>query len=101
MDPIVADIVTALKRLSGSAHRDVVADLILGNRRPARPEALRAERDAIFKTFADYVDAAARRRAPPLLYMPLGEGSYRWALTAAGLTLFEDAPHVMPRKAMR
>ena len=101
LDPTVADIVKALKRLSGVAHREVVADLIIGNLRPARPEALRAEREAIFKSFADYVGVAVRRRTPPLLHTPLGEGSYRWALTAAGLTLFDDAPHVLPSRALR
>lgn len=91
IDPVIAEILEALLVLGGCAHRQVVADQI-AQRRSGRPcPAEVAARNEIYAAFDDYLAWAAPRKAAPLLERPLGEGSYRWALTDAGKRLFQSA----------
>ncbi|WP_269516012.1 hypothetical protein [Brevundimonas subvibrioides] len=89
IDPLVADIIDALRANSGSAHRQDVANWVVGRRTGKPLKATADEQEAIYAAFDSYLDAAARRRPPPLLCKPLGPDSYRWALTSAALDLFE------------
>lgn len=88
VDPVVGEIVHALLALGGSAHRDAVVARIASDRagRTTGPSPeLRAE---IHARFQIYLDTASRSRPAPLLHLPLGSGSYRWALTDAARSLF-------------
>jgi hypothetical protein len=87
-DAVIAEILESLLALGGSAHRQEVADLIV-RRLKGRPDpATRVARSEIYAAFDAYLSWAATRKSPPLLHCPLGAGSYRWALTAAGSRLF-------------
>ena len=89
IDPLVADIIDALRANSGSAHRQDIADWVVGRRTGKPHKATADKREAVYAAFDSYLDAAVRRRPPPLLCKPLGPDSYRWALTSAALDLFE------------
>lgn len=88
IDPGVADIVHALSALGGAAHRQSVADWIINRRSGYSSESAAEQRDVIYEIFAGYVIATAKSRQPPLLWTPLGRGSYRWALTEQAKILF-------------
>lgn len=94
VEPVVAEIIDALLSRGGSAHRQVVADHIVSIRSGRPIPASRELQQEIYDGFERYLDMAARRRPAPLLYRPLGPGSYRWALTPSGERLF--ARHVEP-----
>ncbi|QTN19198.1 hypothetical protein HZ989_13375 [Brevundimonas sp. AJA228-03] len=89
IDPLVADIIDALRANSGSAHRQDIANWIVGRRTGKPLKATPDEREAVYAAFEAYLDVAGRRRPPPLLCKPLGPDSYRWALTSAALDLFD------------
>lgn len=90
VDAVITEILESLLALGGSAHRQEVADLIV-RRRSGRPgPAEGVDRDEIYVAFDAYLTCAATRKSSPLLYRPLGAGSYRWALTAAGSRLFQS-----------
>lgn len=92
VDPVIAEILEALLVLGGSAHRQAVADRIT-LRRSGRPCPSDTEaRNEVYAAFDAYLTWAATRQAPPLLWLPMGSASYRWALTDAGLSLFQPAP---------
>lgn len=88
IDPIVGEIVHALLVLGGSAHRDMVANQIASARAGRSVTATAALRTEIIAGFQHYIGSAPARRPAPLLHLPLGDGSYRWALTDAGRGLF-------------
>lgn len=91
-DPVIAEILESLLALGGSAHRQAVADLV-SQRRGDRSGPLElAGRDEIYSAFDAYLTGVSTRRLPPLLWLPLGSGSYRWALTEAGQQLFQTRP---------
>ena len=92
VDPVIAEILEALLVLGGCAHRQMVADQIAQRRSGRSCPAEVAARNEIYAAFDGYLARAASRKAAPLLERPLGEGSYRWALTDAGKRLFQSAP---------
>ena len=89
VDPVIAEILEALLTLGGSAHRQAVADQVCLRRggRSGPPEP--AARDEIYGAFDAYLARVATRKVPPLMWLPLGCGSYRWSLTDAGQDLFQ------------
>ena len=89
VEPVIAEILEALLTLGGSAHRQAVADQVCLRRggRSGSPEP--AARDEIYGAFDAYLARVATRKVPPLLWLPLGCGSYRWSLTDAGQDLFQ------------
>jgi hypothetical protein len=91
VDPVIAEILDALFDLGGCAHRQLVADQIAQRRSGRSCPAEATARDEIYAVFDAYLVWAAPRKAAPLLERPLGEGSYRWALTDAGRRLFQSA----------
>jgi hypothetical protein len=92
IDPMIAEILEALLVLGGCAHRQLVADQVVQRRSGRSCPAEVAARNEIYAAFDAYLVWAAPRKAAPLLERPLGEGSYRWALTDAGRRLFQPAP---------
>lgn len=92
VDPMIAEILEALLVLGGCAHRQLVADQIAQRRSGRSAPAEVAARSEIYAAFDAYLVWAAPRKTPPLLERPLGDGSYRWALTDAGRRLFQSAP---------
>ncbi|CAN5214247.1 hypothetical protein BH09PSE1_BH09PSE1_09520 [soil metagenome] len=98
VDPVLADIIDVLLTSGGVAHRQVVADRI-ASRRLGRPAiADRKVQDEVFGVFDDYLAVAATRRPAPLLCLPFGAGSYRWALTPAGERLFAPRASTADRR---
>jgi hypothetical protein len=91
IDPVIAEILDALFDLGGCAHRQMVADQIAQRRSGRSCAAEVAARNEIFAAFDAYLVRAASRKSPALLERPLGDGSYRWALTDAGRRLFQSA----------
>lgn len=92
IEPVMAEILEALLALGGCAHRQAVADQIAFRRSGRSCPADAATRSEIYAAFDTYVTRASTRKAPSLLWRPLGPGSYRWALTETGLALFQSAP---------
>ena len=92
VDPVVLEIVEALVVLGDCAHRQLVADQIAHRRGNRTGSSEAAARDEIYAAFDAYLTWAAARKALPLLERPLGEGSYRWALTDAGKRLCQSTP---------
>lgn len=91
-DPALSEILEALNALGGSAHRQAVADQIALRRSGRSCPADTATRSEIYFAFDAYLTWAATRKPPPLLWRPLGAGSYRWALTDTGMRLFQSPP---------
>ncbi|TPW02343.1 MAG: outer membrane efflux protein [bacterium] len=91
VDPVVIEILEALLALGGCAHRQMVADQIAQRRSGRSGPAGIAARNEIYAAFDAYLAWAVIRKTTPLLDRPLGEGSYRWALTDAGRRLFQSA----------
>lgn len=91
VDPVVIEILEALLALGGCAHRQMVADQIAQRRSGRSCPAEVAARTEIYAAFDAYMAWTVTRKATPLLDRPLGEGSYRWALTEAGQRLFQSA----------
>ena len=81
VDPVVAEIVAALRVLGGSAHRQRVADQIAQTRTGRPLPATREVSELIFEAFRRHAESTGGRRAAPLFHTPFGAGSYRWALT--------------------
>jgi len=94
VDPMIAEILEALLVLGGCAHRQMVADQVVQRRSGRTAPAEPAARDEIYAAFDAHLAWASTRRSPPLLDRPLGDGSYRWALTDAGTRLFQSAPPI-------
>ncbi len=92
LDPLIVEILEALLVLGGCAHRQMVADQIARRRSGRSCPAEVAARNEIYAAFDAYLAWAASRKATPLLARPLGQGSYRWALTDAGRRLFQSVP---------
>ncbi len=88
---MVIEILEALLALGGCAHRQMVADQIAQRRSGRAGPAEVAARNEIYAAFDAYMVWTANRKIAPLLDLPLGEGSYRWALTDAGKRLFQSA----------
>ena len=91
VDPVIAEVLEALLALGGGAHRQLVADQIAQRRSGRSCPAEATARDEIYAAFDAYLVWAVPRKAAPLLERPLGDGSYRWALTDAGRRLFQSA----------
>ncbi len=88
IDPVVFQILEALHFAGGATHRQAVADYI-AHVRAGRPAAAgRKLQDEVYLALAAHLAASARRKAEPLVYLPLGEQSYRWALTERGRAVF-------------
>lgn len=88
VEPIVAEIIEALLRRGGSAHRQVVADHIASVRAGVPVTATREIQQEVYAGFERYFEVSRTRRPAPLLHRPLGLDSYRWALTPSGERLF-------------
>lgn len=99
--PTVAEILDTLSACGGALHRADVAKRIAERRgvraKPAR-QALEAE---LFEAFDSYLVFAAGRPQAPLMHLPFGPGSYRWALTEAGRQLIGPAEAPANRSAAR
>ena len=97
--PTVADILDTLSACGGALHRTDVARRIAERRgvraKPAR-QVLEAE---LFEAFDRYLVFAAARPQAPLMHLPFGPGSYRWALTEAGRQLIGPAEAPASRSA--
>lgn len=95
--PELADIMDALHLSGGALHRSEVA------RQVAEWRGLRARRDIVAieleldQAFRNYLAAAEAQSRSPLLFLPFGPRSYRWALTDAGRALLSDR-HVSRRR---
>jgi hypothetical protein len=88
IDPVVFQILEALHFAGGATHRQAVADYI-AHVRAGRPAAAGRElQDEVYRALAAHLAASARRKAEPLVCLPLGEQSYRWALTERGRAVF-------------
>lgn len=99
--PTVAEILDALAASGGAAHRSDVVKRIAerrGLRAGPEREVLEAE---LLAAFDRYLVFAATRRPPPLMHLPFGPGSYRWALTDAGRQLIGPAEAPTGRSARR
>lgn len=92
IDPAITEILESLLALGGSAHRQAVADLVSLRRGDRSGPSEFAARGEIYSAFDAYLTWAPTRKLPPLLWLPLGSGSYRWALTEAGQHLFQTRP---------
>lgn len=101
IDPLVADIIDALRGFGGVAHRQDVADWISSRRAAAAGRPTVLDREEVYKAFANYIAMAERRRPTPLLHTPLGADSYRWALTGAAMDLCEQGRGTQAGKAAR
>jgi hypothetical protein len=88
-DPVLVGILEALLVLGGQAHRQAVADQVAFRRTGRFGPADAAERDEIYDAFDRYLAGTTTGRAQRLLWLPLGPGSYRWALTDASLRLLQ------------
>lgn len=91
IEPMLVEIVDALARLGGAGHRRAIADQVFAGRTGKRAPAPRAVESEIYDVLDDYAEATRRRRSPPLVHRPLGEDSYRWALTPHGADLLRRA----------
>jgi hypothetical protein len=92
VDPVLIEVVEALQALGGGAHRQTVADEVLLRRTGRNAPVTLAARQAVYGSVDVYLSGlAARRRAQPLLWRPLGPDSYRWALTGAGEALLRPS----------
>ena len=89
VDPLIAEVLEALLTLGGSAHRQAVVDQICLNRGGRAGSTEPAARDEIYSAFDAYLGSVSTRKVAPLLWLPLGSGSYRWALTDAAQYLFQ------------
>jgi hypothetical protein len=88
IDPVMFQIVEALHFAGGATHRQAVADYI-AHVHAGRPIAAGRElQDEVYRAFAAHLAASARRKAEPLVRLPLGAHSYRWALTERGRAVF-------------
>jgi hypothetical protein len=99
--PAVAQILDALVASGGAAHRSDVIRRVAERRGlragPGR-QALEAE---LILAFDRYMVFAATRQPPPLMHLPFGPGSYRWALTDAGRQLVGPAEAPQSQSARR
>jgi hypothetical protein len=78
---LAAEIVQALARLGGAAHRDVVCEAIaIARKRAGRAVSprLRTDLTAAFAAYCDLNDLA--NGETPLFTLPFGRDSLRWAL---------------------
>jgi hypothetical protein len=89
LDPVVAEIVLALLTSNGAAHRNTVADMVLSARDDAPPRSSAAARQEIFDAFDAYLKAERPRSVRPLVHLPFGDGSHRWALTPLSLAALQ------------
>ena len=89
IDPLTAEILEALVTLGGSAHRQAVADQVCLRRGGRSGPSDSTARDEIYSALDAYLGSVSTRKVAPLLWLPLGTGSYRWALTDAGHSLFQ------------
>jgi hypothetical protein len=101
IDPLVADILDALRALGGAAHRQTVADWVNWRRTGSLAPSSPLKRREIYEAYAAYLEMAVRRRPAPLLYSPLGSESYRWALTDAAVKLLENGEPTFSARATR
>lgn len=88
LDQAMAEIIVALSLLGGAAHRRAIADQVYTMRTGsirATPKEIECE---VYQALENYWSGVGRRQSPTLIERPLGEGSYRWALTCAGRTAF-------------
>ena len=89
VEPVITEILEALLTLGGSAHRQAVADEVCLRRVGRSGSTESAARDEIYGAFDAYLARVATRKAPPLLWLTLGSGSYRWSLKDVGQDLFQ------------
>ncbi len=81
----MAQIIEALTECGGSAHRDVIANIIASRRAGRTTVASREIQDEVFGGFQRHVDQASAKGLHARLYRPLGTESYRWALTSTAV----------------
>ncbi len=97
--PAVAEILDTLAASGGALHRAEVAKRI-AERRGLRAGPARRELEAeLADAFERYLTFAATRPQAPLMDLPFGPGSYRWALTEAGRQLVNLAEAPKSRSA--
>jgi len=81
LNPVVAEIVLALMRCGGEAHRSVVADAVSSARACKPRRATEQERAEIFEAFDRHLRTPAPKRHDPIVRLPFGPDSHRWGLT--------------------
>ena len=81
---LAAELVAALQRLGGAAHRDVVIDRVITARRNAGKLVEETLRIDLARAFERYREQRRKPDVTPLFTLPFGEGSLRWALIDAG-----------------
>jgi hypothetical protein len=80
--PLVSEIMDALHDLGGQAHRDVVCNYIAANRANS---GLRPQHDVFEDLLAAFEDHLDSHAGAPLLALPFGPDSRRWALSHEGM----------------
>lgn len=85
--PLVAEIVEALMKLSGEAHRDLVIGRIAQGRHPGARDASAGLRDEILRAFHAHCEIGEGRA---LFRLRFGEGSHRWSLTPTAMAFIES-----------
>lgn len=86
VNPLMGEIVDVLLIHGGSAHSDtVVKHIALRRSKAPVSEGLRRE---IHETFTIHRRRAQDAGLPPLVHLPFGEASLRWALTPDVLAFF-------------
>jgi hypothetical protein len=89
VNPVLAEIVTALLDLNGAAHGDVVVEAIARQRGAGRPsEGFRRE---VYQAVDIHCEKAKGSGRPPLLHRPFGPESKRWALLPDVLTFMSES----------
>ncbi len=81
---LAAEIIEALRRLGGAAHRDVVIDRVISARRNAGRVVEASLRLDLERAFERYRDRRRKADVTVLFTLPFGDGSLRWALIDAG-----------------
>lgn len=89
--PAVADILHVLVESGGALHRREVAQRLAERRGIFSREGRDAVEAEVFGAFDRYMQFAAGKRQAPLMHLPFGPGSYRWAVTEAGRRLLTEA----------
>jgi len=81
VDPIIAEIVFALLECGGEAHRTTVAERVMRARTGRALDPKEPERREIYSAVDAYLLVISRKGRTPMVCLPFGAGSHRWALT--------------------
>lgn len=99
--PSVAEILETLAASGGALHRTDVTKRIAERRGLRAGPARRELESELLEAFDRYLAFAASRPQAPLMHLPFGPGSYRWALTETGRQLMSLTEAPPTRSAAR